>query len=196
MSTTAYHAKRLADAGRALRLAGELGRRETWPPERLAAHRQTRLDAIVRHAAARSPYYRARLAGLPADGPVRLADLPRLDKAAMMAHFDELVCDRRLRRDALLEHLDGLAHDAIYLGEYRAMTTSGSSGRKGLFVYDRAAWRVILAQFFRFNAIAGIRPRLPRRLKIASVGGGAPTHMSRRGAQSLAFGPTACSGSR
>ena len=187
MSTTATSAERLADAGRALRLARELGRRETWPPERLAAHRQARLDALVRHAAARSPYYRARLAGLPAHGPVRLADLPVLDKPAMMAHFDELVTDPRLRCDALLEHLDGLTHDALYLREYRAMTTSGSSGQKGLYIYDRAAWRVIIAQFFRFNAIAAIRPRLPR-LRIASVGGGAPTHMSRRGAESVAIG--------
>jgi hypothetical protein len=29
------------------------------------------------------------------------------------------------------------------------MATSGSSGRKGLFVYDRRAWIGILSQFLR-----------------------------------------------
>ena len=32
------------------------------------------------------------------------------------------------------------------------MTTSGSSGRKGLFVYDREGWRAIAAQFLRHSA--------------------------------------------
>lgn len=45
--------------------------------------------------------------------------------------------DRRLRRDELLIHVETLTGDSLYLGRYRAMTTSGSSGRKGLFVYDR-----------------------------------------------------------
>ena len=55
-----------------------------------------------------------------------------------MERFDDMVTDRRLRRDALLAHVERLDGDELYLGRYRAMTTSGSSGRKGLFVYDRA----------------------------------------------------------
>jgi phenylacetate-CoA ligase len=105
----------------------------------------------------------------------------------MMDRFDDLVTDRHLRRDALLRHLDGLDHDALYLGEHRVMVTSGSSGSKGLFVYDRQGWVEILAQLFRFNQIAGVRPRLPR-LRVAAIGGGSPTHMTRRAAAALAVG--------
>lgn len=182
-----YQAKRLVDVGRALRAARALAERERWPRERLERHQQQQLDALVRYAVEHSPFYRGRFAGLPATGSVELRALPTLDKGTMMQNFDELVTDRRLRRDALLSHLDGLEHDALYLGEYRAMTTSGSSGSKGLFVYDRPGWTEGVAQFFRFNAIAGVRPRLPR-LRIAAIGGGAPTHMSRRGAATVAIG--------
>ena len=182
-----YQAKRLVDVGRGLRAARALAEQERWPRERLERHQQDRLDALVRYAAEHSPFYRERLAGLPATGPVELAALPTLDKQTMMDHFDEIVTDRRLHRDALLAHLDGLDHDALYLGEHRVMTTSGSSGSKGLFVYDRRGWAHCLASFFRFNAIAGVRPKLPR-LRIAAIGGGAPTHMTRRGAASVAVG--------
>jgi phenylacetate-coenzyme A ligase PaaK-like adenylate-forming protein len=68
------------------------------------------------------------------------------------------------------------------------MTTSGSSGRKGLFVYDRPDWVALMAQFLRFNALAGIRPRLPRRLRVAAVVSPSGTHMSRRVAQSMSVG--------
>jgi phenylacetate-CoA ligase len=178
-----YRRKRIIDVGRALRMARELEERERWPRERLQAHQRERLAALVDHAREHAPYYRERL---PA-GPVELNALPTLDKATMMEHFDELVTDRRLRRDALLEHLDGLDHDALYLGEYRAMTTSGSSGRKGLFVYDRPGWVGIVAEFLRCNGMCGVKPRLPR-LRIAVIGGGSPTHMSRRGGSTMKVG--------
>jgi phenylacetate-CoA ligase len=129
-----YQAKRLVDVGRALRAARVLGGQERWPRERLERHQRERLNALVSYAVERSPFYRDRFAGLSATGHVELAALPTLDKGTMMESFDELVTDRRLRRDALLAHLDGLEHDALYFGEYRVMTTSGSSGSKGLFV--------------------------------------------------------------
>ena len=55
----------------------------------------------------------------------------------MMERFDDLVTDRRLRRDALLEWIETRTRDELFDGRYRVMTTSGSSGRKGLFVYDQ-----------------------------------------------------------
>ena len=182
-----YQAKRLVDVARGLRLSHELTERERWPRQRLERYRQERLDRLVRHARQRSPFYRERLANFRETGSVELGALPTLDKHTMMERFDDLVTDRRLRRDALLEHLDGLEHDALYLGEHRAMATSGSSGTKGLFVYDRRGWAELLAQFFRFNGFAGVRPRLPR-LRVAAIGGGASTHMTRRAAATLAVG--------
>jgi phenylacetate-CoA ligase len=57
-----------------------------------------------------------------------------------------------------------------------------------LFVYDRPEWVALMAQFLRYNALAEIRPRLPRRLRIAAVVSPTGTHMSRRVAQSVSVG--------
>ena len=104
-----------------------------------------------------------------------------------MERFDDIVTDRRLRRDELLAHVERLRGDERYLGHYRAMTTSGSSGRKGLFVYDEAGWAWVGGLFLYFGTIAGTRPRLPR-LRMAILGGASPAHMSRRGGLTLDVG--------
>jgi phenylacetate-CoA ligase len=182
-----YHRRRLADFAAAARLTGELAARERWPRERLAAHQQERLERLVRHAQRHSPFWAERLAGVHAGGRVALARLPILRKAEMMERFDELVCDPRLGRDELLAGLERAERDEILLGRYRVMATSGSSGSKGLFVYDRAGWRAIMAVFLRFSAAMGVRPRVPRR-RMAVVSGAAPTHMSRQGAAGMAVG--------
>src|SRR3954451_1118260 len=171
-----YERKRLTEAARGLAQARAYGRRDRWPAERRRAFQQQRLEALARHAVEHSRFWRERLGTAPVD----LAALPVLDKATLMEHFDDMVCDRRLRRDELLAHLDGLDRDALYLGRYRVMTSSGSSGRKALFVYDRVDWAGIATEWFRHCAMTGKLPRLPRR-RLVFVGGGAPTHMSRRG---------------
>jgi phenylacetate-CoA ligase len=170
--------RRIIDLTGALRGFRAASKRERWPRHQLARHQQERLKRLVRHAAAHSPYYRDRLAE-HAGGPVELAALPTLDKGTLVERFDDLVCDRRLSATALSAHLEGLDRDALYLGEYRVMATSGSSGRRGLFVYDRPAWVGIMGQFLRGTVMAGLRPRIPR-VRVAAVIGAAPTHMSRR----------------
>jgi phenylacetate-CoA ligase len=176
---------RLAVVAQALRHARALAERERWPIERREARKRERLTDLVRHAARHSAYYREALAGY--DPAVGADSLPELTRATMMERFDEVVCDQRLRRDALLRHAEQLRDDDLYLGSYRAMTTSGSSGRKGLFVYDAAGWATIAGQFLYFSAMAGTRPRVPR-LKLAAIGGSSPAHMSRRGARTLDVG--------
>jgi phenylacetate-CoA ligase len=176
---------RLAVVAQALRHARALAERERWPIERREARKRERLTDLVCHAARHSAYYREALAGY--DPAVGADSLPELTRATMMERFDEVVCDQRLRRDALLRHAEQLRDDDLYLGSYRAMTTSGSSGRKGLFVYDAAGWATIAGQFLYFSAMAGTRPRVPR-LKLAAIGGSSPAHMSRRGARTLDVG--------
>jgi phenylacetate-CoA ligase len=182
-----YERDRLGNFAAALRGARELRERERWPRERLREHQRERLAALVRHAVEHAPYWRERLGGIDGRGPVDLADLPVLGKQELLDRFDDLVTDRRLRREAVLAHVESVARDELYLDAYRVMTTSGSSGRKGVFVYDRDGWRAILGQFLRQSAMMGITPKLPRR-RIATVLGASPAHMSRRMAESVRLG--------
>ena len=185
MNTTQvrYQWRHVADLAAALRLAraqigGEHGTRAE-----LARHQQERLEVVVRHAATHSPFYRRYFAetGALADGPVQLTRLPVLDKSLLMEHFDELVCDPRLRRDDLLDWVGRITRDQLYLDCYRVVLTSGSSGRPGLFVYDAAGWRSIAAGLMRGTTWYGLRPTLPRQ-RMAFVGGTSPSHISRQAA--------------
>ena len=188
-STVRYHRRRLADTAAALRQARTQTSREQRPRAQLAAHQQQRLETVVRHAATHSPFYRRWFTqtGALTDAPVQLARLPVLDKSLLMEHFDELVCDPRLRRDQLLSRVGQLTGDQLHLDRYRVLSTSGSSGRPGLFVYDPVGWRSICAQMVRSSSWAGLRPSLPRQ-RMAFLGGAAPSHITRQGAATLSVG--------
>jgi phenylacetate-CoA ligase len=185
MNTTQirYQRRRLADVTAALRLARAQMSHEHGPRAELGRHQQQRLEVVVRHAAAHSPFYRRQFAetGALGDSPVQLSRLPVLDKPLLMEHFDDLVCDPRLRRDELLDWVGRMSRDQLYLNRYRVMLTSGSSGRPGLYVYDAAGWRSIFAGMLRSTTWEGLRPTLPRQ-RMAFVGAADPSHISRQGA--------------
>ena len=176
----------MRDAIGALKHDKAAAKRETWSREQLLAWQAQRIDAIARHAAEHSPYYRERLR-LPADRVAELRDLPILDKAAFVEHFDAIVTDRRLKRDELLRRVETEDGDDLHLGRYRVMSTSGSTGRKGLFVYDRPDWQAVVAGFLRFTRTAGNTPRLPRR-RLAYIGPPKGNPMSRRMSATMDIG--------
>src|SRR5438105_2724738 len=81
--------------------------RTRWTTDQLAAHQRDRLNTLLRHALAKSPYYRRVLGEDAARGEVHLRELPTLTKSALMEHFDGIVTDDRLRRDKAEAHLAG-----------------------------------------------------------------------------------------
>ena len=95
-----------------------------------------------------------------------------------MERFDDIVCDPRLRRDALRAHLAGAPAAEPYRGRYRVMSTSGSSGRPGVFAYDTAGWSAYVAQFLRVTALTGMPMWSHRGLRVGVVAGGDPKHAS------------------
>ena len=150
----------------------------------IARRQQRRLDALVRHAVDRSPFYRDTLA--PPRGRVELATLPTLDKATLMERFDEIVCDPRLGLDALRAHVDGPDRHQPFHGEHRVLRTSGSSGRPGLFVYDAAGWAGYAAQFLRVTAFTGTPIYEHRDFLVGVVSATDPTHASAQIAMTVA----------
>lgn len=183
----AYTRKRLADALRAVKLEPSLRARDAWSRERLEGHQRERLQGIVRHAAARSPFYAERFAHLDLGRPVELADLPPVTKQELMARFDDWPCDRRLTAAVVDDHLATLERDDYLLDEYRAMATGGSTGRRGVFVFDRREWSVLLALLLRLTREMGNRPQLPRP-RIANIGAPSALHMTRRIGDTLNVG--------
>jgi phenylacetate-CoA ligase len=160
-----------------LALNRRLRRRDRWTREQLDAHQARSLRRLRAHAYAHSPFYQRFHADL-SDRP--LDQLPVLTKTQVMEHFDELVTNRAIRRAELENHLANLQGDDRYQDRYWVNATSGSTGQRGIFLFDRSAWLGVLATFARAHDWTGMRTGLLHRMKTAEVASSAPWHMSAR----------------
>ena len=71
-----------------------------------------------------------------------LGELPTMTKADLMAHWDAIVTDPRLTLETADAHLERVASDgpSYLFGEYQVVTSGGSTGRRGVFVWDFEGW--------------------------------------------------------
>lgn len=183
-----YQVKRLGELGRALRIAGQLEGHDRRSRPEIEALQRRLLETVVAHAAAHSPFYRERLSRLPDPAHATLEELPTVARDELMDDFDRWVTNPQIRLADVQSHLDGLdRRDDYYLGRYRAMTTGGSSGRKGIFLFDRRQWAIVLALTLRWSRLMGVGPRLPR-LRSATVAAGNPRHITYRVAVTVNVG--------
>lgn len=146
-----YEIQRQRHVTGALALAPLLMEQLSWPAGRLAEHRTLRLRELVRIATERSPWYRKRLSGLDVDrlDERSLTELPALTKAELMEHFDDIVTDSRLTRAGLEAHLSTVETGSYLFGRYTALTSGGSSGQRGVFVYGWDAFAVFWLTCYR-----------------------------------------------
>jgi phenylacetate-CoA ligase len=146
-----YETLRQRHMSDAMALAPQLIERLEWPAYGLAAHRVQRLREVVRDAIERSPWHRERLAGVDPDGldEVSLRDLPAMTKSDLMANFDRIVTDERLSLELVNDHLETVTTGSYLLDAYTAVTSGGSSGERGVFVYNRDAWATFWVSAFR-----------------------------------------------
>ncbi len=153
-----------------------------WPAERLAAHRRTELQRLVRVARELSPWHRKRLSDINPDevDEATLAELPVMTKDDLMAHFDEIVTDDRLRLDVVEAHLEALTTDAYLFDRYHACASGGSSGHRGVFVYDWDGWSTFYWSALRYDVRAvRLDPGLAAAMShMAVVAADAVTHMT------------------
>jgi phenylacetate-coenzyme A ligase PaaK-like adenylate-forming protein len=61
-------------------------------------------------------------------------------------------------------------------GEYRVAATGGSSGQRGIFVYDQQAWEAAVASLWRWQRFTGV----PANAKWLGIGAPSPVHLSNR----------------
>ncbi|MCA1845474.1 MAG: hypothetical protein LC792_20230, partial [Actinobacteria bacterium] len=148
-----YEELRKRHVADAAALMPEMLARIEWPAERIAEHRQAELRRLVKVARDLSPWHRKRLNGVDPDNldEAGLAELPPMTKHDVMEHWDEIVTDDRLRLDVAEAHLDSLTSDAYLLDRYHVVTTGGSTGRPGVFVYDWDGWTTAYWSVARFE---------------------------------------------
>ena len=167
----------LAVVLRVLRRRHRLRQRDRWTPQQLQAYQARALQQLRDHAYAHSPFYRRFHAG-HADRP--LTELPVLTKAMVMEHFDELVTDPAVRLAEVEAHLAALQDNERFHGRYWVAATSGTTGRRGIFLWDLDEWVTVLASYNRSLDWAGATAGLTRRLRMAVVSSTIPWHQSAR----------------
>jgi phenylacetate-CoA ligase len=153
-----------------------------WTRAELERHQARRLAALRAFALERSPFYQRFHRGLER---APLHALPVLTKAVMMENFDDLVTDRAIRladAEAFLQEDRG---GQLFRQRYLVLSTSGSTGRRGVFLFDSAEWLTALAMISRPMAWAGLRRGFRRPPRSAMVASTTPWHYSTRIAASL-----------
>lgn len=108
----------------------------------ITARQQKRLRDLVEFARVHSAFYRRlyERVTFPIDD---LQNLPRVTKQDLMTNFDDWVTDPAVTRAGLEAFMaDKTRVGELYLGRYAVWTTSGVTGRHGIFVHDRDALRV------------------------------------------------------
>ena len=68
-----------------------------------------------------------------------------------MANFDRIVTDKRLTRALVEQHLSSAQVGAALIGEYFVLATGGTTGERGIFVYDHLGWELAVANLLRFQ---------------------------------------------
>lgn len=147
-------------------------------PEAIAQRQRTRLAEMVSYARAHSSYYRELYRDLP-DQVEDPTALPVTNKKRLMAHFDDVVTDR----DVTLEKVRAFISNPELIGDrflekYSALTTSGTSGMPGVFVWDDRSMAVItvlalrmLREWMRASDVFKIITRGGRITMVCATGG-------------------------
>jgi phenylacetate-coenzyme A ligase PaaK-like adenylate-forming protein len=67
-----------------------------------------------------------------------------------MENYDRIVTDDRLSLGLVNDHLQTVTTGSYLLEEYTAISSGGSTGERGVFVYDWAGWATFWVSIFRY----------------------------------------------
>jgi phenylacetate-CoA ligase len=160
---------------RAQRFLDDMRIRERWPRDRLIAYQQEQLEGVVRHAVTHSPYYREAFGPITGDR-IELSALPVLPKRTLIAEFDRIVTDPRLRLADAERHLASEhAADPLF-GKYWVVGTGGTTGQRSVAIYDQTGWEIVLSEILYVMAVQEIGDDL----RVIGIGAPTPLHMTNR----------------
>lgn len=160
----------------------QLRRRDIWSVAQLQDHQARELVRLRAHAYARSPFYRQFHAAVM-DRP--LSEVPVLTKHHVMENFDQLVTAPDVRQEAVNDYLSTLVGQDLFRGRYYVSATAGTTGQRGIFVWDFREWVQVVSSYNRAFDWAGSTAGLTHRVKTAVVSSTNPSHQSARVGMSI-----------
>lgn len=139
-----YEDKRRRHLAYAMQLLPEYLTRLRWSRAEIEAEQTRALRTLVRHAIQHSSWHRERLRHVDIDSltSATLSQIPAMSKDDLMTHWDATVTRERCTLAAAEAHLSTLTADAYFLDDLHVIASGGSSGKRGVFVYDWHGWAV------------------------------------------------------
>jgi phenylacetate-CoA ligase len=131
----------------------------------------------------RSRFYQDFHAALASAAP--LSTLPVLTKQMLMQSFDSVVTRPGLRLGDVEDYLATLRGNQLFQGRYFVSATAGTTGRRGVFLWNFPEWVQVVASYNRAFDWAGSTAGLTHRVKTAVVSSTNPSHQSARVAASI-----------
>lgn len=108
-----------------------------------------RLAEMIAFARENSAYYRELYKGLP-NQIKDVSLLPVTNKKELMANFNDFVTDPQVKLEEVQKFVDDPSLIGEYfLGKYTVATTSGTTGKHGIFLSDDRTFKVLAALTFR-----------------------------------------------
>lgn len=123
---------------------------EHLPPGPLAQRQERKWRALVRHAVAHAPFYARLYQGIDVERAA-LTDLPVVTKEMVQDHFDEVVTDPALKLAEVQAFANQPRTDGSrwFRERFAVMLSSGTSGRRGYYIWDAQTLADAIAVGFR-----------------------------------------------
>ncbi|MGH2557587.1 MAG: phenylacetate--CoA ligase family protein [Thermomicrobiales bacterium] len=180
VSRATYESRRQEHLGEMRRRVPAHLERLAWPAARLQAERDARLRDLIRIARERSSWHRERLGHLILDdfGADDLSRIPVMTKHDLMANFDQIVTDPRVTLNAIESHLVHLIADNYLFDRFHPVASGGSSGQRGVFVYDWESWADCYLSCLRYVIRLQGPASTQRPMRLGAIAAEHATHMS------------------
>lgn len=128
-------------------------RNEFKTEEQIHKIQQKKLRKLLHYAYNNSVYYRREFekAGITESNInfVPFQDFPLMDKEKLMANFNEVVTDKRIKQEELAKFDQDSNKEKLFKREFHIVHSSGSTGTPRYFVYDSKAWEHMLTGITR-----------------------------------------------
>lgn len=151
-----------------------------WSRDQIDRHRDQRLRMLLGYARERSPFHARRLRDLDASraSVADLASLPMMTKSDAQDEWDAIVTDRSLSRAWAERILAEQQWFSYTPADYQVFSSGGSSGVRGVYLWDWQLFVSIACLAWRTQARAerGSPPASPMRLAVLEAG--VPPHAS------------------
>lgn len=158
-------------------LMPELVARLSWSREQIRYHQTAALRAMVQHAKTRSPWHAARLAHIDASTMTLddLSRIPPMTKSDLMEQWDYIVTVPGASRSEAETVLRDLQDQSYIWGDHVLLTSGGTGGRPGVFLYDWTSLATNWGGMSRSMAtyVSALRQDVPdehRKLRLVAIG--------------------------